>query len=60
MLRRPNSLRLGISEGEEVMLSHEKIDQLDSFTYLDSIIRKEGGRSEDVKGRIVNATDCPF
>jgi len=33
MLRRPNSLRLGTSEGEELMLSYEKIGQLDSFIY---------------------------
>ena len=43
------SLKLGISKGEEVMLDNEKIDQVDSFTYLGSIISKGGGYSEDVK-----------
>ena len=31
------SLRIGISEDEKVMLGNEKIDQVDSFTYLGSI-----------------------
>ena len=43
------SLRLGISEDEKVTLGKEKIDQVDSFTYLGIIIRKDGGNSEDVK-----------
>ena len=37
------------------MLGNEKIDQDDSFTYLGSIIRKDGGCSEDVKSRIAKA-----
>ena len=45
-VKKTNSLRLGISESEKVTLSNEKIDQVDSFTYLDSIISKDGGRSE--------------
>ena len=45
------SLRLGISEDEKVTFGNEKIDQMDSFTYLVSIISKEGGSSEDVKSR---------
>ena len=32
-----------------VSLGNEKIDQLDSFTYLGSIISKDGGCREDVK-----------
>jgi len=34
-------------------LGNEKTDQVGSFTYLGSIISKDGGRSEDVKSRIV-------
>ena len=36
-------------------LGNEKIDQVGSFTYLGSIISKDGGSSEDVKSRIVKA-----
>ena len=49
------SLRLGISEDEKVTLVTEKIDQFDSFTYLGSIISKDGGSREDVKSRIAKA-----
>ena len=33
-------------------MGNEKIDQVGSFTYLGSIISKNGGSSEDVKSRI--------
>jgi hypothetical protein len=46
------SLRLGISEDEKVTLDNEKIDQVENFTYLGSIISKDGGNSEDVKSGI--------
>ena len=36
-------------------LGNEKIDQLDSFTYLGSIISKDGGSSEDFKSKIAEA-----
>ena len=36
-------------------LGNEKIDQVGSFTYLGSIISKDGGSSEDVKSRIPKA-----
>ena len=55
MLRRTKSLRLGISESEQVTLGNEKIDQVRSFSYLGSIISKDGGSSEDVKSRIAKA-----
>ena len=32
-----------------------KIDQMNSFTYLGSIITKDGGSSEDVESRIAKA-----
>ena len=36
-------------------LGNENIDQVDSFTYLGSIINKDGWSSEDVKNRIAKA-----
>ena len=54
-VKKTKSLRLGISEDEKVTLGNEKIDQVGSFTYLDSIISKDGGSSEDVKYRIAKA-----
>ena len=54
-VKKTKSLRLGISEDEKVTLGDEKIDQVGSFTYLDSIISKYGGSSEDAKSRIANA-----
>ena len=41
-------------------LGNEKIDQVDSFTYLGSIISREGGSSEDVKSRIAKAQGVFF
>ena len=36
---------------------NEKIDQVESLTYLGSIISKDGGGSQDVKSRIAKAHD---
>jgi hypothetical protein len=38
-----------------VTLGNQKIDQVGSFTYLGSIISKNGGSSEDVESRIAKA-----
>ena len=54
-VKKTKSLKIGISEDEKVTLGNEKIDQLECFTYLGSIISKDGGSSEDVKSRIVKA-----
>ena len=54
-VKKTKSLRLGISEDEQVTLGNEKIDQVGSFSYLGSIISKDGGSSEDVKSRIAKA-----
>jgi hypothetical protein len=43
------SLRIGIGDDKKVTLGNEKIDQMDSFTYLGSINSKDSGSSEDVK-----------
>ena len=37
------------------MLGNEKIDQVDNFTYLGSIISEDGGSNEYVKSRIAKA-----
>ena len=52
-IKKTKSLRLGITEDEDVTLSNEKIDQVGSFTYLGSVISKDGGSSKDVRSRIV-------
>ena len=54
-VKKTKSLRLGISEDENVTLGNEKIDQVSSFTYLGSTISKDGGSSEDVKSRTAKA-----
>ena len=54
-VRKTKSLRLWISDDEKVTLGNEKIDQVGSFTYLGSIISKDGGCSENIKSRIAMA-----
>ena len=54
-IKNTKPLRLGISEDEKATLGNKKIDQVDSFTYLGSIIIKAGGSSEDVRSRIAKA-----
>ena len=39
-VKNTKSLKLGISEDEKLTLGNEMIDQVDSFTYVDSIISK--------------------
>jgi len=40
--------RIGISKVEEVVQGNEKMDQVNSFIYLGSIISTDPGQSEDV------------
>ena len=54
-VKKTKSLRLGISEDEQVTLGNEKIDQVGSFSYLGSILSKDGGSGEDVKSRIAKS-----
>ena len=53
-VRKIKSLWLGINEGEEVMLCNYKIDQVDSSTYLGSIISKKGC-SKDIEYKVAKA-----
>ena len=59
-VKKTKSLRLGISEDEKVTLGNEKIDHVGSFTYLGSIISKDGRSSKDVKSRIAQAQSVFF
>ena len=59
-VKKTKLLRLGISENEKMTLGNEKIDQVGSFTYLCSILSKEGVNSEDVKSRIAKAQGVFF
>jgi len=54
-VKKTKSLRLGISEDENVTFGNQKIEQVHSFTFLGSRISEDGGSSEDVKSRIVEA-----
>ena len=54
-VKKTKSLRLGISEDEEVTLSNEKTNQVDSFTNLGSIISKGGWISKVVRSGIAKA-----
>jgi len=44
--------RLGRREDKKRTLGSKNINQVDSFTYLGSIISKDNGCSEDVKSKI--------
>ena len=59
-VKKTKSLRLGISEDDKVTLRNEKIDRVDNFTYLGSIISKDGGRSEYVKSKIAKVQGVFF
>ena len=47
-VKKTKSMRLGISEGEEVLLGKGKIDQVDNFTYLGSTINENGDCNGEV------------
>ena len=54
-IKKTKSIRLGIRKGEEMILGSDKIDQVDSFTYICSIISLGGRCSEDVTNGIAKA-----
>jgi hypothetical protein len=45
-VKKTKSLKLEISEDEKVTLGSEKVDQVDCFIHLGSIVRKDGGSRE--------------
>ena len=57
-VKKTKLLRLGINVDKKVMIGNEKIIQVDSFTYLGSMISKDGGCSEDVKSKIAKTQDA--
>ena len=59
-VKKTRSLRLGINENEKLTLGNEKIDLVGGFTYIGSIISKEGGNGEDVKSRTAMAQGVFF
>ena len=54
-VRKTKSRRLRISEDEKVTLCNKEIDQKGSFTYVGTIISKDGESSEDAKSTIAKA-----
>ena len=54
-VKKTKSIKLGISEDKQRTLGNQKIYQVGSFTYLGTIISKDGESSEDVKSRIAKA-----
>ena len=48
-VKKTKPLGLGTSEDEKVTSGNEKINQVSSFTYLGTLISKDGGSSEDIK-----------
>ena len=59
-IKKINFLRLRITEGEEVMLGNKRIDQVDSLTYLGSIISEDIGSSEDINSGIAMIFKLPW
>ena len=49
------TLRINIDDDSPVRLDGEDIEDVNSFTYLGSIINKEGGTKEDVNNRLKKA-----
>ena len=54
-VKKAKSLTLGISKDEKVTLGNEKVDKVDSFTYLGRIVSKDGGSNEVVRMRIAKS-----
>jgi hypothetical protein len=48
-------MRLNATVGEKLFIYENEIEQVDSFTYLGSIISKDGGADEDIRSRIRKA-----
>ena len=49
--KKTKSLRLGINEGEKVMLGKEKIEHVDSYNKLGNIISENGIKSRIAKSQ---------
>ena len=51
-------LRINIDDNTPVLLDNEEIEAVNSFTYLGSIVNKEGGTEEDVNSRLKKARNA--
>jgi len=59
-IKKIRSLRVGINEDEGVMLSNDKIDQVENFAYLGSTIDKDGDTVKTLKSEIAEASNFFF
>ena len=48
-------IRIGTKRGDGVSVSGERVEEVDEFTYLGSIVSKKGGTDEDIQSRIGKA-----
>ena len=48
-------MRIGSKRGNGVLIAGERIEEVDEFTYLGSIMSKKGGTDEDTQARIGKA-----
>ena len=47
--------RIGTKRGDSVLIAGERVEEVDEFTYLGSIVSKQGGTDEDIQARIGKA-----
>ena len=52
---RTKLMRIGTRRGDSVLIERERIEEVDEFTYLGSILSKKGGTDEDIQARIGKA-----
>ena len=48
-------MRIGTKRGDSVSVAGERVEEVDEFTYLGSIVSKRGGTDEDIQARIGKA-----
>ena len=48
-------MRIGTKRGDGVSVAGERVEEVDEFTYLGSIVSKKGGTDEDIQARIGKA-----
>jgi len=49
-------MRIGTKRGDGVLIAGKRMEEVDEFTYLGSIVRKKGGSDKDIQARIGKAT----
>ena len=48
-------MRIGTKRGDGGLVAGERVEEVDEFTYLGSILSKKGGTDEDIQARIAKA-----